>query len=110
MASSGPSAASAHELPTPPPRQPHPRVPNTAEQRYDPQAYQDALRKITPSTFACTAAAYAARPTLGPLPNPSLIDIILCDHAQALTLFGLLFQAAAAKVTPPARDAASTCA
>ena len=73
-----------------PPTPPTPGTNNASG--FDPQVYQEALRQTSPSTFARTAAAYAASPSLGLLRNPTVIDCILTDHAHTLTLFSHFFQ------------------
>lgn len=63
---------------------------------FDPSQYQATLQGTPSSAFARTASAYASAPSVGGLRNPDLLDCILVDHSQVLTLFSHFFQAAEA--------------
>ncbi len=61
---------------------------------FDAAQYHATLQGTPAATFARTASAYASSPSVGGLRNPDIIDCILVDHAQILTLFSHFFQAA----------------
>jgi hypothetical protein len=56
-----------------------------------------ALAATPPFAMAQTAATVAASPPLGALPPPTLIDMVLCDHSNTLTLFSYFFQAGSSR-------------
>jgi hypothetical protein len=56
-------------------------------------AAKQALAGTTPGTMAQTAAAVAVLPPMGAVQPPTVIDCILCDHGNTLTLFNHFFQA-----------------
>ncbi|GAB4816328.1 hypothetical protein N2152v2_003374 [Parachlorella kessleri] len=70
-----------------------------AQAQLSPEQYQQALKDTQPITFAGAAATVAASPSVGVVADPTLTDIILCDHSSTLTLFNHFFQAAQAGAT-----------